>query len=134
MHKLTITISLAAAVAALALSGATASAKPIKSAGLVTCSGQAQVKPTDYTLFCGDGNDTLAKLHWHRWGHRSATATGVDGVNLCQPSCVAGKLKNFTVAVTASKLSSGDYHLLTIHFNDHIRPGFTARRSSRSAQ
>jgi hypothetical protein len=124
MHKLTLTFSLVAAVAALMLTSAAASARITKkSVGLLSCSGQAQVKPADYTLFCGDGNDTLAKLHWHDWGHASATASGVDGVNLCAPSCAAGKLRNYAVSVTASKLKSSDYHLLTIRFLHHVPPG-----------
>lgn len=55
------------------------------------CPGQAAlVKPKSYTVFCGDGNDTYAKMNWTSWTPQVASATSVLGVNDCKPNCAAG--------------------------------------------
>ncbi|MFD3873138.1 hypothetical protein [Streptomyces sp. NPDC058623] len=67
---------------------------------VVDCFAQAQVRPEEYLLACGDGNNRLVDLHWDTWGSRTATATGTDMVNDCRPYCAAGRFRAYPVTVT----------------------------------
>ncbi|WP_327302780.1 hypothetical protein OG730_03675 [Streptomyces sp. NBC_01298] len=67
---------------------------------VVDCSSQAQMRPAEYLLACGDGNNRLVGLRWNTWGPRSATATGTDMVNDCRPYCAAGRFRAYPVTVT----------------------------------
>ncbi|MFF3209468.1 hypothetical protein ACFYYB_02285 [Streptomyces sp. NPDC002886] len=67
---------------------------------VVDCSSQAQMRPTEYILACGDGNNRLVGLRWNTWGPASATATGTDMVNDCRPYCAAGRFRAYPVTVT----------------------------------
>ncbi len=70
---------------------------------VVDCSSEAQVRPEEYLLACGDGNNRLVRLSWDTWGPRKATATGTDMVNDCNPYCAAGRFRAYPVTVTLSK-------------------------------
>ncbi|MEV7834160.1 hypothetical protein AB0P12_26550 [Streptomyces subrutilus] len=67
---------------------------------VVDCSSQAQVRPGEYVLACGDGNNQLIGLDWENWGPKTATATGTDMVNDCRPYCAAGRFRPHPVTVT----------------------------------
>lgn len=67
---------------------------------VVDCFSQAQVRPEEYLLACGDGNNRLVGLRWDTWGPRTATATGTDLVNDCRPYCAAGRFRAYPVTVT----------------------------------
>ncbi|MFD3544798.1 hypothetical protein ACFWUW_04110 [Streptomyces sp. NPDC058655] len=67
---------------------------------VVDCFTQAQVRPEEYLLACGDGNNTLVGLRWDTWGPRTATATGTDMANDCRPDCAAGRFRSYPVTVT----------------------------------
>lgn len=69
---------------------------------VVDCSGEARVRPADYLLACGDGNNRLVGLRWDTWGAVTATATGTDMVNDCVPYCAAGRFRGYPVNVTLS--------------------------------
>ncbi|MEU8980414.1 hypothetical protein ACFVXW_10390 [Streptomyces sp. NPDC058251] len=97
------TVVMGCTAAALAVAGVSASASP----GLpspaqvvaVDCFSGAQVRPGDFLLACGDGNNRLTALHWSSWGAASATGSGIDAVNDCQPDCATGKFRSFPVTV-----------------------------------
>ncbi|MEU9104867.1 hypothetical protein AB0D54_10925 [Streptomyces xanthophaeus] len=67
---------------------------------VVDCFSEAQVRPDEYLLACGDGNNRLVDLDWNTWGPRTATATGTDMVNDCRPYCAAGRFHSYPVKVT----------------------------------
>lgn len=67
---------------------------------VVDCFSQAQMRPQEYLLACGDGNNRLVGLRWDTWGPGSATATGTDMVNDCRPYCAAGRFHAYPVTVT----------------------------------
>lgn len=67
---------------------------------VVDCFSQAQMRPQEYLLACGDGNNRLVGLRWETWGPGSATATGTDMVNDCRPYCAAGRFHAYPVKVT----------------------------------
>ncbi|WP_405786753.1 hypothetical protein OG753_01410 [Streptomyces sp. NBC_00029] len=69
---------------------------------VVDCFSEAQVKPEEYLLACGDGNNRLVDLRWDTWGAQDATATGTDMVNDCTPYCAAGRFRPYPVKVTLS--------------------------------
>lgn len=69
---------------------------------VVDCFAQAQMRPSEYLLACGDGNNRLVGLRWETWGPGSATATGTDMVNDCRPYCAAGRFHAYPVRVTLS--------------------------------
>lgn len=70
---------------------------------VVTCASEPQVRPREYVLACGDGNNQLVRLHWDAWGPKHATATGTDMVNDCKPYCAAGRFHAYPVKVTLSR-------------------------------
>ncbi|MEW1632880.1 hypothetical protein AB0469_02275 [Streptomyces sp. NPDC093801] len=70
---------------------------------VVDCSSAAQVRPEEYVLACGDGNNRLVGLDWDSWGASTATATGTDMVNDCRPYCAAGRFRPYPVTVTLSE-------------------------------
>ncbi|MEU4731439.1 hypothetical protein [Streptomyces sp. NPDC023588] len=69
---------------------------------VVDCFSQAQARPAEYLLACGDGNNRLVGLRWDTWGPKTATATGTDMVNDCRPYCAAGRFRPYRVTVTLS--------------------------------
>ncbi|MFD8637145.1 hypothetical protein [Streptomyces sp. NPDC059656] len=100
------TAALAAAMIPVsAYSAAPATARPADPAApvvVVDCSSQPQIRPEEYLLACGDGNNRLVGLRWDSWGAKTATATGVDMVNDCRPYCAAGRFRPYPVSVTLS--------------------------------
>ncbi|MFJ3922104.1 hypothetical protein [Streptomyces sp. NPDC090022] len=95
--------------AAAALAGGTVSASATTAPAqdpapdpvvLVDCFSEAQVRPDEYLLACGDGNNRLVRLDWDTWGPKTATATGTDLVNDCRPYCAAGRFHAYPVTVT----------------------------------
>ncbi|MEV6683667.1 hypothetical protein AB0N09_43575 [Streptomyces erythrochromogenes] len=88
----------APAPAPTATATATATATPV----VVDCFSKGQVRPDEYLLACGDGNNRLVKLRWKTWGTKTATATGTDMVNDCRPYCAAGRFHPYPVTVTLS--------------------------------
>ncbi|MFD4243984.1 hypothetical protein ACFWP3_20625 [Streptomyces sp. NPDC058525] len=69
---------------------------------VVDCFSEAQTRPEEYLLACGDGNNRLVDLRWDTWGPKTATATGTDMVNDCRPYCAAGRFRPYPVTVTLS--------------------------------
>jgi hypothetical protein len=67
------------------------------------CTGRAEVRPSTFTIACGDGNSYLTKLKWTAWGTSTAKASGTYTVNNCEPYCAAGKFISSKAAVTLSK-------------------------------
>ncbi|MEU2827559.1 hypothetical protein ABZ667_02640 [Streptomyces lavendulae] len=102
------TTTVLCAAAALAVAAVPAAARPAappeqEPVVLVDCFEQAQVRPDDFVLACGDGNNRLVRLHWDSWGRRTATATGTDMVNECRPNCAEGRFRGYPVKVTLSE-------------------------------
>ncbi|MGR4878179.1 hypothetical protein ACIPUC_01920 [Streptomyces sp. LARHCF249] len=77
---------------------------------VVDCFSQAQIRPEEYLLACGDGNNRLVELRWDTWGPRIATATGTDMVNDCRPYCAAGRFRAYPVKVTLSNPDAWPEH------------------------
>ncbi|MGW1891369.1 hypothetical protein ACWCP6_14110 [Streptomyces sp. NPDC002004] len=104
MRRLTLTTALMVCAAASLATVAPASAAPAQPSStqpvLVDCFMKPQVRPGDYILACGDGNNLLKDLKWSAWGPETATATGTDWVNDCQPYCAAGRFHPYPVDVT----------------------------------
>jgi hypothetical protein len=67
------------------------------------CTRKAEVRPSTFTIACGDGNSYLTKLKWTSWGSSTARASGVYTVNNCDPYCAAGKFISSNAVVTLSK-------------------------------
>jgi hypothetical protein len=125
MKKLVCGITVMAAVA-----GATAtSALASKSTTIYNCASRAVSAPRQLTLFCGDGNDTLSAMHWQSWGAATATTTGTEQINLCEPNCAAGHDHDYGVRVSASDLKSNRYQRLSVTFTGK-RPKGTGRVQS----
>lgn len=77
---------------------------------VVDCFSQAQTRPQEYLLACGDGNNRLVSLRWDTWGPAGATATGTDMVNDCRPYCAAGRFHAYPVRVTLSNPQAWPEH------------------------
>ncbi|WP_030776770.1 hypothetical protein [Streptomyces sp. NRRL F-2664] len=96
-------LTAAAALTATALpAAATPTPTPTPQPVVLDCSSKPHIRPEEYLLACGDGNNRLINLHWHTWGTKTATATGTDLVNDCRPYCAAGRFRPYPVTVTLS--------------------------------
>ncbi|MFF8614031.1 hypothetical protein [Streptomyces sp. NPDC015350] len=93
--------ALAAAAPVPASAAASPAAAPRPSARVVAvdCTWNPQVRPGEFLLACGDGNNRLIDIHWYSWGPTSAVGRGLDVVNDCQPYCAAGKFHSYPVVV-----------------------------------
>ncbi|WSQ41123.1 hypothetical protein OG609_38060 [Streptomyces sp. NBC_01224] len=96
----------AAVVPASASAGSPASAHAVA----VDCFSQPQVRPGDFLIACGDGNNHLIGLQWSNWGHTSAVGRGLDAVNDCQPYCAAGRFHSYPVIVRLDRPDSWTKH------------------------
>jgi hypothetical protein len=65
----------------------------------IDCQGSPVVRPQTFLLACADGGDRLNKLHWASWSPGYATATGIQAVNDCVPSCADGKVHDYPIRV-----------------------------------
>ncbi|MFE2480605.1 hypothetical protein [Streptomyces sp. NRRL F-2747] len=116
------TATLLCAAAALAVGAAVPAAAPASAQQtpravmdpnpvvVVDCFSKGQVRPREYLLACGDGNNRLIRLRWDSWGRRTATATGIDMVNDCTPYCAAGRFRAYPVKVTLNNPRSWPDH------------------------
>ncbi|GGV75246.1 hypothetical protein GCM10015535_05490 [Streptomyces gelaticus] len=86
------------ASASVSSPAATESRPPARTVA-VDCFSNPQVRPGDFLLACGDGNNRLIDIHWSHWGANSATGTALDAVNDCQPYCAAGTFHSYPVIV-----------------------------------
>ncbi|MFJ9822751.1 hypothetical protein ACIRSU_00020 [Streptomyces sp. NPDC101160] len=118
----------AAALLALPLSPGAATAVPRSAPAadvvVVDCFTKPQVRPADFLLACGDGNNRLTGLHWTSWGPRSATGTGTDLVNDCVPYCAAGTFRSYPVTVTLSRPEPWPREAGVLHFT-RLRLAYT---------
>ncbi|MFI9625933.1 hypothetical protein [Streptomyces sp. NPDC052042] len=73
---------------------------------VVDCFSQPRVRPDDFLLACGDGNNRLVSLRWTRWDRASAEGTGLDAVNDCRPYCAAGTFHTYPVRVRLDRPKS----------------------------
>lgn len=101
------TATLLCAAAALVAAAVPASAAPARApvpdpVVVVDCFSEDQVRPEEFLLACGDGNNRLVGLDWATWDRRTATATGTDMANDCRPNCAAGRFRSYPVSVTLS--------------------------------
>lgn len=64
------------------------------------CTDQS-VKPAQVTPGCDQNRQQLVSLHWSRWGHPQARATGLMYTNTCVPDCPSGAGKLDAVRVQA---------------------------------
>jgi hypothetical protein len=92
----TVGMALAVLPAAQAAPMAPATSKPV----LIDCSphSSGSVKPHTFTITCADGNDFLAHLTWKHWAS-TAGGKGIEYLNNCKPSCVAGHVHKFAALV-----------------------------------
>ena len=104
---------------------ASASAKPVKVA-IVSCSSVRLVRPTRYTLGCGNGGYVLSGITWTSWGLRTAAASATYTLNTCVPTCAARHDVSYQATVTASniqKTTKGNvYRRILLVYQNHGRP------------
>ncbi|MFF3325047.1 hypothetical protein [Streptomyces sp. NPDC002889] len=115
--KTAVTLCAATALAAAAVpaSASTQSPSPARVVA-VDCFSNSQVRPGDFLLACGDGNNRLTALRWSSWGPTSAVGSGLDLVNDCQPYCAAGKFRSYRVTVRLDRPATWKKHPELQHF------------------
>jgi len=125
-------VALFSATAALAAAAAPALAAQHHQAPatsvVLDCSGKAQTQPGAYLVDCGDGANYLTELRWTGWGADTATATGTDNADDCQPNCVSGAVHQYPATVTLTKPEpwaghpgTSRYTQLDVHYTG-VRP------------
>ncbi|GAA3378901.1 hypothetical protein GCM10020367_60290 [Streptomyces sannanensis] len=82
----------------------------------VDCFSHARIRPHDFLLACGDGNNGLTTLRWSTWGPTSAVGSGLDVLNDCQPYCAAGKFHAYPVTVKLDRPETWQQHPPLKHF------------------
>jgi hypothetical protein len=97
----------------------------------VSCAGQAQTRPRQYTLECGDGNPYLTGLSWAAWGASSAFADGNFVLNDCVPYCAAGHFHSFPALVALWGAEPRPGHSGQAYFT-HLTVIFTGSHSYRA--
>ncbi|MEV7417549.1 hypothetical protein [Streptomyces sp. NPDC089919] len=97
---------------------------PVGRTVIVDCFTKPQVRPGDFLLACGDGNNRLTGLHWTSWGPQEAVARGTDMANDCRPYCAAGTFRSYPVTVTLSRPEPWPGHPGVQHFT-RLRMVFT---------
>jgi len=65
-------------------------------------------KPDSMAPHCADAGVGIGNLEWETWGAKSATGTGLYGVNSCEPTCAKGKWVFVDVNVALSKSVSAN--------------------------
>ncbi|MEU9759080.1 hypothetical protein AB0D98_04660 [Streptomyces sp. NPDC047987] len=86
------------------------SQSPSARAVAVDCFSHARIRPGDFLLACGDGNNRLVSLRWTQWGQASAEGTGLDAVNDCRPYCAAGTFHTYPVQVRLDRPANWKKH------------------------
>jgi len=91
---------------------------------LVGCNESSSVRPTRYNPICNDGAGTVIRLHWSSW---SASAAGKAEfyTHTCVPNCAKGKVRLYSVDVSASRVRGGDYTRFSYHFTHSVPSGFS---------
>ncbi|MFD7496302.1 hypothetical protein ACFV8T_28600 [Streptomyces sp. NPDC059832] len=102
--------SASAATSASAAASASSESRPSAHVVAVDCFSGARVRPGDFLLACGDGNNRLIDIHWSHWGPTSAAGTALDAVNDCQPYCAAGKFHTYPVIVRLDRPEAWKTH------------------------
>ena len=104
----------------------TARHRPLVSYVVIDCQGAPVVRPQTFVLACADGGDRLNKLHWTLWSPGYASATGIQAVNDCAPSCADGKVRDYPIRVilwgnAAVGGHSGErrYQMITLLYTGH---------------
>jgi hypothetical protein len=88
------------------LAGAAHAAPPHRGAGpqltseqmvVFDCPGVPQplVRPSSYTLTCGDGGAVYDKIDWTSWTPKIASASATLSLNTCVPDCAAGHYRYY---------------------------------------
>jgi hypothetical protein len=110
MKRVWLSVVLACAAAALAITGLTlsrsAQAAPAHPAAsppatvVFDCPGQhALVRPKTFVLACADGNSLVDRLAWTSWTPGLASARGTLVQNDCMPYCAAGHFHRYPALV-----------------------------------
>jgi hypothetical protein len=87
----------------------------------------SEVRPASIILACADANAAFTRLRWSSFGGVSADASGQFTFNDCNPSCVAGHVHSYPVAVVFSKPrrcpdGHRDYRLAVASYSSAARP------------
>ena len=69
---------------------------------LPDCLGKPQTAPTEITLACGDGNESLFGIRWTGWGATFAAGLAKISIDDCKPNCAAGTEHDYPVVVVVS--------------------------------
>ncbi|MFF3956967.1 hypothetical protein ACFYY1_27670 [Streptomyces sp. NPDC001890] len=88
----------------------TTESRPSARVVAVDCFSNPQVRPGDFLLACGDGNNRLIDIQWSHWGSNSAVGRALDAVNDCDPYCAAGKFHTYPVIVRLDRPKSWTAH------------------------
>jgi hypothetical protein len=137
-HKLrtAVTVCAAAALAAVVPASTFAEASPQPPEPdpvVVDCFFDPQVRPDDFILACGDGNNRLVDLRWTSWGPRIAEAHGVDLVNDCRPYCAAGRFHAYPVTVKLDRPKAWERDPQQNHYT-RMRLDYTGGKPAQARQ
>jgi hypothetical protein len=66
---------------------------------VIDCADAGVVMPSTFQLACADDNDYFRNLGWTSWRRGYAAADGIQAINDCVPSCVAGTFRSYRVRV-----------------------------------
>jgi hypothetical protein len=97
----------------------------------VSCASQAQTRPRQYILECGDGYPYLTGLSWAAWGSSSAFADGSFVLNDCVPYCAAGHFHSFPALIALWGAEPRPGHAGEAYFT-HLTVIFTGSHSYRA--
>ena len=93
---------------------------------MVSCSSVRLVRPTSYTLGCGNGAYVLTTMKWKSWGGSTASGTAVYTLNTGIPNCAAGNDVSYNTVITANDVGMTKngyiYKKILLFYKNHARP------------
>ncbi|UGT44711.1 hypothetical protein LTV02_15515 [Nocardia yamanashiensis] len=78
------------------------------------CVSEPEIRPSQITITCADGNLSVSGLTWTDWTADAAHGRGIENSNTCEPSCADGRRDTTPAAVTLSKPVDGYFTQLTV--------------------
>jgi hypothetical protein len=92
----------------------------------IDCQSAPVIRPHTFLLACADDGDRLNDLRWTAWDPGYATATGIQSMNDCAPSCAKGKFREYPVRVilwgsarVSGHSSERRYQMITLLYTGH---------------
>lgn len=92
-------------------------------------------RPQSITVACADANFRVTNIRWRSYGQSSASGRGRARIDTCDPDCVSGTFRTYSVRVRLTRVRQcGDvpqFTQLVVTFQGTPPPGFSRAERQR---